>query len=429
MTPADGRLPQPDRRRRPAPLRRGAAEPQDAGESPAPPVSSGSLTAEHVVRLQRTAGNSAVTAALHGGERARDPLQVQRLEPAQVQRSVLSDRLAGVWRDQGRDAFFRELALVRNSDPDVSAFIERTLTGADLRRARVVLGTDRPLTDSQRNALHTLLVSRLSSAETLYAAACQQVHERIQAERAAATELAVALITIGITYVVPGLGGAITRMVTNIPASAAAGTQAVALGILPRAGAIASTLGEAGKRAAPPVVRAALAASPRDLLNAMIQGFAVAKDSIVSDVATKIQDRQALPDEDLWVAVANWDPVERTIAGYATQITGFYDRWREQVDTIGPLQHGRRSTLERDRPFTYQTGVVWTRHATGEYLTLARVTDGRMSFLRFVDADLREMALARAQTSQPRGVQTLPWDPRSISGLPTDPPATAARRN
>ena len=107
--------------------------------------------------------------------------------------------------------------------PDVSAFIERTLTGADLRRARVVLGTDRPLTDSQRNALHTLLVSRLSSAETLYAAACQQVHERIQAERAAATELAVALITIGITYVVPGLGGAITRMVNNIPASAAAG--------------------------------------------------------------------------------------------------------------------------------------------------------------------------------------------------------------
>ena len=290
------------------------------------------------------------------------------------------------------------------------------------------MGTDRPLTDSQRNALHTLLVSRLSSAETLYATACQQVHERIQAERAAATELAVALITIGITYVVPGLGGAITRMVNNIPASASVGTHAVALGILPRAGAIASTLGEAGKRAAPPVVRAALATSPRDLLNAMIQGFAVAKDHIVSDAATKIQDRQALPDEDLWVAVANWDPAERTIAGYATQITGFYDRWREQVgDPIGPLQHGRRSTLEQDRPFTYQTGVVWARHATGEYLTLARVTDGRMSFLRFVDADLSEMALTRAQTSQPRGVQTLPWDPRAISGLPTDPPATAAR--
>ena len=93
MTPADGRLPQPDRRRRPAPLRRGAAEPQDAGESPAPPVSSGSLTAEHVVRLQRTAGNSAVTAALHGGERARDPLQVQRLESLGVLAGLLPSGL------------------------------------------------------------------------------------------------------------------------------------------------------------------------------------------------------------------------------------------------------------------------------------------------------------------------------------------------
>ena len=74
---------------------------------------------------------------MNSGERACGPATVQRRDQIQVQRSELSDRLAGVWRGQGREAsFFRDLALVRNSDPDLSAFIERTLTGADLRRAR-----------------------------------------------------------------------------------------------------------------------------------------------------------------------------------------------------------------------------------------------------------------------------------------------------
>ena len=45
------------------------------------------------------------------------------------------------------------------------------------------------------------------------------------------------------------------------------------------------------------------------------------------------------------------------IAGYATQITGFYDRWREQVDTIGPLQHGWQISAAMRWPSSFGKGA------------------------------------------------------------------------
>lgn len=386
MTSAD-RTPHPPLRRSPAPG--------------SPPIKSAAVPVESACRIDR-------------------PL-VGDIRPV-----TLTDVL-GLQRTVGNLAVAGFLAGRTPAATGPAAVAQRTESAVVQRQQQPVSAA--PLSDAQRNALLTQLVSRLGSAETFYSAACQQVHERIEAERAAATELVVALITIGISYVVPGLGGAVTRLAASIPASASVATHAVALGVLSRAGAIASALGEAGKRAAPPVVRSALARSPRDLLNALVEGFAVAKDEIVADATTKIQDRTALPDTDLWVAVANWDPRERTVAGYVTQISAFYERWRTQVDIIGPRHEGRRSTLEQDRPYTTQTGVVWVRHRTGDFLALGTATDGRLRFLRFVDADLREMALARAATTQPRGVQTLPWGPPHITDLPAEPPTSAARRN
>lgn len=368
--------------------------------------------ANPILHLQRTIGNRAVQKIV--GVRA-------------IQRSAFSDDLQRLWTQQDREAFFARLAM-QVSDQDVDAFVERTLTGADLRRARRILGTDRPLSDAQRNALLTLLVSRLGSAETFISAAAQQVNEAIRSEQAAQVDLIVALVTIGMTYVVPGLSGAITRLVSNIPASASTGIAAIARGIKDRAGPIASALGEAGKRATPPAIRAALTQSPRDFLNAFVQGFAAAKDEVVSYIAANIQDRQALPDEELWLYVSNWDPTERTIAGYVEGIRGTYDRWLAQVDPIGEQREGRRSTLEHDRPYTTQVGIVWVRHASGDVLVQARAVNGRLTFRRFIDEDLRDSALARAQTTQPRGVQSVPWGPPHIFEMPASIPDSAARR-
>lgn len=369
-------------------------------------------TVSSILHLQRAIGNRAV----------------QRMIPhGLIQRSALSEELSIIWMTQGREAFFTRLEALRVSEVDINDFVEQTLTGADLLRARRIIGTYVPLSDPMRNALLTQLVSRFSSAETFFAAACQQVGEDIRAEQAAQVDLVVALVSIGITYVVPGLGPAISNLVNRIPASSSVGVHAVALGIQSRAGAIASAIGDAGKRAAAPAARAALASSPRGFLNALIQGFAASKDAIVGYVRANILNRSALSDEDLWIYVSNWDPNQRTINGYAERIRDIYDRWRVQVQAIGPLREGRRSTLEQDRPYSTQVGVVWIRHSSGDVLVQAVVSNGRLSFSRFIDEDLKEMALSRAAT-QPRGVQTIPWGPPYIFEMPSSVPRNAARR-
>ena len=79
-----------------------------------------------------------------------------------LRRSPLSDQLEATWTNQGKEPFFVELGDVRVSDPDVESSIERTLTGADLRRARQIAGTDRPLSDVQRARAARVSNGRLS---------------------------------------------------------------------------------------------------------------------------------------------------------------------------------------------------------------------------------------------------------------------------
>ncbi|MHB9034547.1 MAG: hypothetical protein ACYC6L_16055, partial [Anaerolineae bacterium] len=229
------------------------------------------------------------------------------------------------------------------------------------------------------------------------------------------------------TFIVPGLSGAITGIANELPATASTRMHAIALGFMSQAGPIASSIGDIGKRAADSAVRAALSQTPRDFLNALLQGFGVGKDRIVSHVTANIENRATLSDINLWLYVANWDPSGRSIPEYVSHIRAQYERWRAQVAPIGPLREGRRSTIEQDRPYATQVGVVWVQAAGTTVLVQAVVSNGRLSFSRFIDSDMRDMALGRASATQPSGVQTIPGDEEHIAGMPSSIPRSAAR--
>ena len=74
-----------------------------------------------------------------------------------------------------------------------------------------------------------------------------------------------------------------------------------------------------------------------------------------------------------------------------------------------------------------ETGVVWITHSSGEVLVLAQATNGRLRFLRFIDAEFRDQALARGRARQPRGIQHIPGGPPYIFDVPATVPANAAR--
>ncbi len=379
-------------------------------------------------QIGRVQGNRYLQRVIGSSKGGTKPRVGSMVGSSTIQLSALSSELEEIWLTQGREAFFRRLCDVRESDTDLNDFVERTLQGRELRRARRILGTDRPLSDTQRGALLTHLVSRLGSAENLFTQACQQVHERLQAEAQARIELAKLLVSVAAAFVVPGLGGAIGSLVNRVPASASTGIHAIALGLQSQAGNIASAIGEVGKSAAGTAITNALSARPRDFLNALVQGFAVTKDQIVTHVTGNITNRATLPDEDLWVYVSNWDPLARTISQYALEIRDRYDRYVAQVVPIGPMQRGRRSTLEQDRPYAVQIGIVWVRHSSGPVLVQAVVHNGQLRFSRFIDADMKDLAIERARRTQPRGIQTISWGPPHIFNMPSSVPRTAARR-
>ncbi len=77
---------------------------------------------------------------------------------------------------------------------------------------------------------------------------------------------------------------------------------------------------------------------------------------------------------------------------------------------------------------------MWAQHGSGlTFLTVVAIENSnrspgvtRILFLNFVDEDVREIALARAVGSQPRGVQTIPWS--AIMSIPDEPTPAAATR-
>ena len=109
-----------------------------------------------------------------------------------------------------------------------------------------------------------------------------------------------------------------------------------------------------------------------------------------------------------------------------TNVDTYRQRWEAQIGPIGERSE-TNVTDPRDRTRVVETGAVWITHSSGEVLVLAQATDGRLRFLRFIDAEFRDQALARGRARQPRGIQHIPGGPPYIFDVPATVPANAAR--
>jgi hypothetical protein len=127
----------------------------------------------------------------------------------------------------------------------------------------------------------------------------------------------------------------------------------------------------------------------------------------------------------------NGNAVRNSTHSYASDLLR---RFRQQVVPIGPATV-TNVTDPIDRQITTQTGLVWAERDGRRLLTQIEIENSsaggtqrgtRIRFRTFVDEVLKEVALDRAQRSQPRGVQTLPWS--AILGIPDQVPASAARQ-
>jgi hypothetical protein len=109
-----------------------------------------------------------------------------------------------------------------------------------------------------------------------------------------------------------------------------------------------------------------------------------------------------------------------------TNVDTYRQRWEAQLGPIGQ-RSSTNVTDPVDRTIVEETGVVWIQHASGEVLVLAKATNGQLRFLRFIDSEFRDQAIARAQARQPRGLQHIPATPPYIFDVPATVPANAAR--
>ncbi|WP_369255794.1 eCIS core domain-containing protein [Geodermatophilus amargosae] len=110
---------------------------------------------------------------------------------------------------------------------------------------------------------------------------------------------------------------------------------------------------------------------------------------------------------------------------------GDVDTYRQRYEAqVAPI--GSRSVVNRTDPYDRQvsimTGVVWLQFESEEVLALARVRNGQLFFVSFVDAGLADAAIARGTARQPRGIQHIPAAEPHIFGVPTSVSTGAARR-
>jgi hypothetical protein len=128
-----------------------------------------------------------------------------------------------------------------------------------------------------------------------------------------------------------------------------------------------------------------------------------------------------LPGGDAYVDFPALDPRRVDVDTYR-------QRYDAQVHQVGDRSE-TNVTDPVDRTIVSETGVMWIQHPTaGEVLVVGRATNGRLTFVTFVDTEMRDLALARGEARQPRGVQRIPGAPPYIFGVPAAVPANTARR-
>jgi len=347
----------------------------------------------------------------------------QKVPTGSNQQSPLSNELQEILIQEGEEAFFERLQELQVSDQDVFDLVEQTFTGDDLFRARAIMGQV-VLEDTTRNALVSQLVHRLASAQDDFDRAIAMVEQDLRAEAQAKAELVKLFVSMATAFIVPGLGGAITRLANQLPATASVGMHRAALAIQNQAPNIASAIGEWGKHAAGQAVNQALAQNPRDFFNALREGFQASNSEILSDIRSKISDREELPDHELILYVANWDTREITATRYANLLREQWNRYATQVLSVGETDFSvinafAEITSSSIRRLVRVRGRSQSTLALVDYRTRASMgsVESEKRWVTTVSSDLVEMAIQRARQRGQSDIPTL--EASEVSGVPS----------
>jgi hypothetical protein len=201
--------------------------------------------------------------------------------------------------------------------------------------------------DERQNAL-IQLVSRLGSAETHFVAALTTEREAIEATASAQSDALKAVVGVAFTFfLTPAIGRALSTLANTISLDASVTTYRIAIALDDNASQIAGAISAVAKpRATAHINR--VGQPPADyqgISSLLATAFSVGKDDLVGHVRGHLDNRDALPDEDLLILVAAWDPSVKTQAVYRQAVRDVLGAFRAQVLRIGERQQSGVGTF------------------------------------------------------------------------------------
>jgi hypothetical protein len=249
----------------------------------------------------------------------------------------------------------------------------------------------------------------------------QNAEDAIQAAAAERASVAKAIFSVGMALIVPGFGGLLSRAAARFSVTIASET----------ANIIGSAIGDAAKSAGNEAIDEAFSDSPGQFFTAITRGFEEAQDEEREWINDHRRDRSELPDTVLRDLEEYWDELAGDYEpdGWEDWFQTQWNRYERQIKPIGT--RGREvtppSTITTGRIAPTNTAVAWVHIGNEHILVLATEVAGarRLRFERWIDRDLKELALEQAARTQ----GSIPSVTRQAftGSLPTVP-SSAARR-
>jgi hypothetical protein len=339
-------------------------------------------------------------------------------------------------RGAGQQAIQREISrrlagLGQAELINLNNFIDATLRPPAFDAARqqwllAEVGTGLPLTHDQRAELRRLVGDRMNDAYGDFTHAAERVAAALKAAVNAEAALLSLVVDVFMGLLSPGLARGIATVVDKIPETAISSTLRGALKRLDKenAGLILAAATKVGKEA---IKMNASALFGETDVNVFMEDLRKVFRTGTDAVNQKLPN---LTDEALGILAATYDPDSSDTAHYVPIIQDLIDRFRRQVQPIGPAT-SVNVTDPVDRTVTEQTGLVWVRKGTDIGLTQVKLTRSSldpgsyMYFQTFIDKQLKDFAVNKAMPNQPHGIQTI--DASLVIGFPASIPSDTAR--
>lgn len=364
----------------------------------------------NLLALQQSAGNSATAQLLDG-------------EPSSpsAQSSELSNSLRRTYNEEGSSAFFTKLLSVRECDPDLEKFIE-SLPGDEQEVADSIMGEIRNFNTEERLSVLIQLGDRLGSAKIDFSDGAQLVAKDISDEAKARADFINLLVQVPFSLFVPSVAAGLTGLLNQLPISASTNAYKVALAVQGQAKNIAQAAAPLAKSAASSAVASATAGnSPAAFFSTLKEAFQAGTDALLGDIRSRIS---SMPDYELLLHLANWDPLQRTDLVYAAKIRKVWDTYESEVLQIGDFSASVENvmteiTSTRTKRLVELDGVGETQLAIVEEYDRAGPLKVRKmwTWVRAVSPEHREMAKQRAK--QVQGVVPK-LDPSEVTGVPPE---------